>query len=182
MSIRNNSAMYFGIKQRVASYILLVIPAMLPCGVCASSDKSVVDQAPEQIAPVKAPFPMPQFKRPVFPDRIFPINDFGAVEGGKVKNTEAIRKAIEAANKAGGGKVLIPAGKWLTGAVHLMSNVNLHLDEDALVLFSNELKDYLPAVFSRHEGMECLKPPGLIYALRFHCNGWSSIGKVALIK
>jgi len=167
--------MYFRIKQRFATYILLVIVAMLSSGACASRDTSVVDQGPEQVAPVKAPFAMPEFKRPIFPGRIFRIEDFGAVEGGKVKNTEAIRKAIEAAHKAGGGKVLIPAGKWLTGAIHLKSNVNLHIDEDALVLFSDELKDYLPAVFSRHEGMECLKPSGLIYA--FECDNIAITGK-----
>ncbi len=135
------------------------------CGaVHGADDFSITSQAPHEIAPIRAPFDMPQFKRPVFPDRTFDIRDYGAVEGGKVKNTTAIKKAIAAANKAGGGKVLIPAGKWLTGAIHLKSNVNLHLDKDALVLFSQELKDYLPAVFSRHEGMECYKPSGLIYA------------------
>jgi polygalacturonase len=129
-------------------------------------DPSVTENAPHEIAPIEAPFPMPQFKRPQFPDRVFDIRDFGAVEGGKVKNTDAIKKAIAAANEAGGGKALIPSGKWLTGAIHLESNVNLHVAKGAEVLFSQELKDYLPAVFSRHEGMECYKPSGLIYARR----------------
>ena len=130
----------------------------------AWGEASVVDRAPASIAPIKAPFAMPQFRRPVFPDRSFDIRDYGAVEGGQVKNTRALRKAIKAVNKAGGGRVLIPKGTWLTGAIHLKSNVNLHLAKEALVLFSNDLKDYLPAVFSRHEGMECYKPSGLIYA------------------
>jgi len=164
-----------GMSRTVASCLMLAIIAASPGGTRASSDVSVVDKASEEIAPVKAPFEMPQFNRPVFPARIFDIRDFGAVEGGKVKNTQAISKTIKAAKKAGGGRVLIPAGKWLTGAIHLESNVNLHIAEGALVLFSNKLKDYLPAVFSRHEGMECYKPSGLIYALE--CDNIAITGK-----
>jgi len=141
----------------------------------ASTEFSIVDRAPETIAPIKAPFDMPQFKRPVFPDRTFNIREYGAVEGGKVKNTRAINRAIVAANEAGGGRVVIPKGTWLTGAIHLKSNVDLHLSEGTLVLFSSELRDYLPAVFSRHEGMECYKPSGLIYALE--CDNIAITGK-----
>lgn len=141
----------------------------------AATESSVIDSAPPTIAPVLAPFDMPQFTRPVFPDRTFNIRDYGAVEGGKVKNTRAINSAIVAANKAGGGRVLIPEGTWLTGAIHLKSHVNLHLSDKALVLFNPELKDYLPAVFSRHEGMECYKPSGLIYALE--CENIAITGK-----
>jgi polygalacturonase len=144
-------------------------------GVCAPSERSIVDLAPETIAPIKAPFDMPQFARPIFPGRTFNIREYGAVEGGQVKNTRAINRAIVAASKSGGGRVLIPNGTWLTGAIHLKSHVNLHLADDALVLFSQELKDYLPAVFSRHEGMECYKPSGLIYALE--CENIAITGK-----
>lgn len=146
--------------------LLLVLLVLQGLGGNASGSDSVVTQAPIAIAPIKAPFEMPQLKRPIFPDRTFDIRDYGAVEGGKVKNTRAINRAIEAAHDAGGGRVVIPDGTWLTGAIHLKSNVNLHLSDEALVLFNPELKDYLPAVFSRHEGMECYKPSGLIYALQ----------------
>jgi polygalacturonase len=149
---------------RVIAAAAFAAVCVLPVTVHGADDISITSKAPHEIAPIRAPFAMPQFKRPTFPSRTFNITDYGAVEGGKVKNTQAIKKAITAANEAGGGKVLIPAGKWLTGAIHLESNVNLHLEKDALVLFSQELKDYLPAVFSRHEGMECYKPSGFIYA------------------
>jgi hypothetical protein len=125
---------------------------------------SVMDKAPEKIEPIKAPFNMPQLKRPVFPNHTFNIKDYGAVEGGIVKCTEAIRKAIEAAEKVGGGKVVIPAGKWLTGAIHLDNNINLYVSKGAEVLFSQDEKDYLPVVFSRHEDIECYKFSAFIYA------------------
>ncbi len=102
--------------------------------------------------------------RPSIPDREFDIRDFGAVEGGTVKNTQAIRQAISAAAKAGGGHVVIPAGKWLTGAIHLDNNIDLHLLRDAELLFSQDAADYLPVVFSRHEDIECYKYSAFIYA------------------
>jgi len=151
-------------RERYVSRTIGVMCAVAVATFAAADDSSVTTQAPHDIAHIRAPFAMPQFKRPTFGSRTFDIRDYGAVEGGKVKNTKAIKKAVAAASEAGGGKVLIPAGKWLTGAIHLESNVNLHIEQGALVLFSQDLDDYLPAVFSRHEGMECYKPSGFIYA------------------
>ena len=127
-------------------------------------EKSVINQAPDKIEPINAPFKMKQLSRPVIPDKVFNIKDYGAVEGGKHKNTKAIAKTIEAAAKAGGGKIIIPEGVWLTGPIHLKNNINLHISENALLSFSDEFKDYLPVVFSRDNGMECYKYSALIYA------------------
>ena len=119
------------ISQAATTYLFatVILTAIINFPLLAQPDKnaSVVDLLPETIAPIKAPFEMPQFKRPSFPDRTFNIKDFGAIEGGKVKVTDAIRKTIEAAAKAGGGKVVIPEGLWLTGPIHLKSNINLYL-------------------------------------------------------
>ena len=101
---------------------------------------------------------------PTFPGRDFPITDYGAVAGGKTLCTEALRKAVAACNAAGGGRVLVPKGSFLTGAIHLKSNVNLHLAEGAILLFSRNPKDYLPVVFTRWEGVECMNYSALIYA------------------
>ena len=132
---------------------------------CASSAQTVpASQSEEPIAPIHAPFSMPALARPVFPDRSFDIRDFGATPGGSVKNTAAIRKAIETAATAGGGRVIIPAGKWLTGPIHLENNINLVVSAGAEVLFSQDVKDYLPVVFSRHEDTECYKYSAFIYA------------------
>ena len=164
-------------NQRFAATLLLLVMALIPSGAEADS-KSVIAEMPLQIEAINAPFDMPQFTVPTFPHKTFSIVDFGAVEGGEVKNTKAIAKAIAAANKAGGGRVLIPAGKWLTGAIHLKSDVNLHFDKDALLLFSKDLKDFLPAVLSRHEGLDCYKPAALIYAI--NCSNIAITGKGTL--
>ena len=79
---------------------------------------------------VKAPFGMPNVKQPDFSNclKIY-ITDFGAVPGDKEKTSNAIAKAIDTANKIGGGMVIIPGGEWLTRKIHLKSNVNLHLEK-----------------------------------------------------
>lgn len=120
---------------------------------------------PDAIAPVKAPFPMPDLQRPVFPDRSFSIADFGALADGTFKNTGAFRKAIDACNAAGGGRVVVPPGQWLTGPIHLKSNVNLHLAEGAEIHFSDDPQDYLPPVMVRYAGIECYNYSPLIYAI-----------------
>ena len=119
---------------------------------------------PAEIAPIEAPFAMAQLRKPEFPAHTFDIRDFGAVEGGKIKNTEVFKKAIFAATQAGGGTVLVPRGKWLTGPIHLENQINLHLTEGAEVLFSQDFADYLPAVYCRHEGINCYKYSPFIYA------------------
>lgn len=118
----------------------------------------------EKIAPILAPFSMPQLQRPSIPFTKFSIIDYGAQEGGKVKCTQAIQTAINTASKSGGGIVIIPDGKWLTGAIHFESNINLYLSKNAELLFSQDFNDYLPVVFSRHEDVECYKYSAFIYA------------------
>ena len=92
-----------------------------------------------------------RIKAPVFPARDFPITDFGAVAGAD--SSAAIRKAIEVCNAAGGGRVVVPAGEWVTGAVHLKSNVNLYLEKGSTLRFSTDPAAYLPVVQTRWEGI-----------------------------
>ena len=98
-----------------------------------------------------------------FADKIYNINDFGAVADGKTLNTLAFQKAIQECAKNGGGRVLVPNGKYLTGAIHLESNVNLHLEDKAEILFSINAKDY-PIVHTSWEGTEVMNFSPLIYA------------------
>jgi hypothetical protein len=130
----------------------------------SSSQSTAPYLVQDELLPIVAPFEMPQLQRPDIPQRQFDIRDFGAQEGGLVKNTNAIRSAIENAEKVGGGVVVIPAGKWLTGAIHLDNNIDLRLARGAELIFSQDFNDYLPVVFSRHEDVECYKHSAFIYA------------------
>ena len=98
---------------------------------------------------------------PVFPDRDFPITAYGAKPGEDA--TSAIHAAIAACSAAGGGRVVVPAGDWLTGAVRLESHVNLHISKGATLRFSTDPAAY-PTVYTRWEGVECMNYSALIYA------------------
>lgn len=101
---------------------------------------------------------------PRFPGRDFTITDYGAVGDGRTDCTEAFRKAIAAAHDAGGGRVVVPAAVFCTGPIHLRSGVNLHVSKGAVVKFSLDPNDYLPVVYTRFEGTECMNYSPLIYA------------------
>jgi polygalacturonase len=105
-----------------------------------------------------------QIVPPTFPDQDFLITDYGAIGDGTTDSTDAFKLAIEAAHNAGGGKVVVPAGEFLTGAIYLKSNVNLHVTKDATVKFSQDPQDYLPLVKTRWEGVELMNYSPLIYA------------------
>ena len=100
-----------------------------------------------------------------FPNRDFPVLEFGGKGDGKADNTDAIARAITACADAGGGRVVIPAGRFNTGPVHLKSNVNLHLEKGAVLSFYTDPERYLPAVLTRWEGVELMGYSPLIYAL-----------------
>ncbi len=104
---------------------------------------------------------------PAFPKRDFDIRTFGADTADQAKTTKAIAAAIAACSQAGGGRVVVPAGTWPTGAVVLKSRVNLYLSKDATLLFSTDPKDY-PLVLTRFEGVECMNYSPFIYAYGEH--------------
>ena len=85
----------------------------------------------------RVPEILKRIKPPVFAKRDFAVTKYGAQGDGKFDNTEAFRRGIAACNKAGGGRVVVPAGTFLTGPIHLLSNVNLHVSEGATVKFSS---------------------------------------------
>jgi polygalacturonase len=123
---------------------------------------------------VDAPFDMPAIALYQFPDRDFNIRDYGAMtaaEGSSdasciAANTDAIRAAMAACHAAGGGRVVIPAGEWPCGPIHFESRCNLYLSEGARVIFSDCPEDYLPAVETSWEGLECYNYSPLVYAYR----------------
>jgi polygalacturonase len=105
-------------------------------------------------------FEMPKVVEPVFPDNSVSITDFGAVGDGQTLNSEAFSKAIDKVAEEGGGSVVIPRGIWLTGPIVLKSNINIHVEAGALVIFSTN-KELYPMIESNYEGLEavrCLSP------------------------
>jgi unsaturated rhamnogalacturonyl hydrolase len=101
---------------------------------------------------------------PSFPDRVCAITEHGAVANGEKDATPAIRQAIADCSGRGGGRVLVPAGVFSTGAIHLDSNIELHLAEGATLRFQTDPAAYLPAVLTRWEGIECFNYSPFIYA------------------
>lgn len=91
---------------------------------------------------------------------------YGARNDSSKLATQAIKKAIDAASKAGGGTVYFPAGKYLTGAIHLKSNITIFIDAGAELHFSDNFDDYLPMVKSRYEGVDVTSFSPLFYAYK----------------
>ena len=106
------------------------------------------------------PFEMEEVQRPKTPSREVNIKDFGGVGDGVFLNTEAFASAIDALTEAGGGKLVVPTGIWLTGPVTLKDNIDLHICPDAVLLFSTDRNLY-PIVETVFEGLDtkrCLAP------------------------
>ncbi|MDL2230461.1 glycoside hydrolase family 28 protein [Alistipes sp. OttesenSCG-928-L06] len=116
---------------------------------------------PDEIEPITAPFDMPQLAKPEFLARRINITAMGARTDRKA--TRAIQKTIDRVHQRGGGTVIVPAGVWNTGRLTLKSNVNLYLEAGAELHIGGEIEDFLPAVFTRVEGIEVMSSGGFIY-------------------
>jgi len=141
-------------KKKLAIYIGLFIFTIASAAFGQSSDDW--QRADEIVRNIKLP---------QIPKRDYKITDFGAKSDGTIDTRPAILAAIKKASAEGGGRVVIPAGKWLSnGPVKLASKINLHLEEGATLQFGTSAKDYLPAVLTRWEGTEIYGYSPLIYA------------------
>lgn len=100
-----------------------------------------------------------------FPDHQVDVTTFGAVGDGVTDCTLAFQRAIRAVAEAGGGRVTVPAGRFATGPIRLLSHIELHVSAGATVAFSTDPLAYLPAVRTRFEGVELMGYSPLIYAL-----------------
>ncbi len=105
-------------------------------------------------------FEMPVVTEPEFPDYSVSITDYGAIGDGQTLNSKAFADAITAVSEKGGGRVVIPRGIWLTGPIILKSNINIHAEAGALVIFSTN-KELYPLIETTYEGLNtvrCLSP------------------------
>lgn len=151
------------IKISIKKLLLLAFFSLLlnSCGV--NKQKSVVDNAPWKAMQLV----INNVKTPTFGNKKYAITDYGAKADGLFDNSKAFKEAIQTCSKNGGGIVLVPSGKFYTGPIHLESNVNLHLEEGAEILFSTNPKDY-PIVHTSFEGTELMNYSPLIYAYKKH--------------
>ena len=144
------------------SFLILTACLTLILTSCITANKAVVwkssDEPWKEMELLRAKITPPKFKK-----QDFLLTSYGAVGDGTTSNTLAFKKAIEDCNKKGGGRVIVPLGTFLTGAIYLKSNVELHLVDSAKILFSRDVKEY-PIVFTRWEGMECMNYSSQIYA------------------
>jgi polygalacturonase len=127
--------------------ILLALHGLFLSGLAANAQTPEFPAAP---APVKdiswyishCPFPMTAPVVPGFPDRDFPLTDYGATGDGQTLNTSAFQLAIQACSAAGGGRVVVPPGQWLTGPIELLSHTNLYLAAGATIQFTRDHTQY----------------------------------------
>jgi DNA sulfur modification protein DndE len=112
----------------------------------------------------KYAFELPNVAGTAFKKDTFNIVQYGAKSSIGFLNTSAIQQAIQVANEQGGGVVLIPAGFWISGPVRILSNVNLHLAQGAVLQFSNNPKDY-PLIRTNWEGVDAIRAQSPISAL-----------------
>lgn len=106
------------------------------------------------------PFEMPVVAEPVFPEREVRLTQFGAVGNGGRLCTQAFADAIDMLSGQGGGRLVVPPGVWLTGPVVLKSNIDLHLERGAVVMFSPDIRLYQPveSVFEGKKARKCQSP------------------------
>lgn len=153
--MKENKQRKSGLSRMSACLVLLILNTLLITS-CASGE---IDK---QISRYTAdlPFRMPEIITPSFPNHKVNIIDYGAVGDGHTKNTDAFASAIQACAEAGGGRVVIPPGIWLTGSIKLQSNINLHVEKGAVILFSGQFDDY-PLIQTSWEGLpgvRCISP------------------------
>ncbi|MCR5841871.1 MAG: glycoside hydrolase family 28 protein [Bacteroidales bacterium] len=109
------------------------------------------------------PFEMPRVARPAIPAYTVDLSDFGAVGDGVTLNTEAFAQAMKHLADKGGGHLNVPAGLWLTGPIEILSRCDLHLTDNAVIIFSPERSLY-PIISTVFEGLDTRRCESPIHA------------------
>jgi polygalacturonase len=133
----------------------LLVIIVVCCGISGYA-QNTIDQEISSYTTL-LPFKMPHIQLPVIPNASVNIKDYGAVADGVTLNTKFINDAIHTCAAKGGGTVIIPAGMWLTGPVQLESNINLHLETGAMLLFTQSIDEY--PLFTRSKGSTYRRMP-----------------------
>ena len=157
----------YKLRSRSIALAALLLCATLPkLSIRAQSTATSAPSGNRPTDPIKdiawythhAPFPMPEVIQPTFPDKTFRLPDFGAIGDGRTLNTTAFAKALQACSAAGGGRVIVPAGKWLTGPIEFLNHVDLHLEEGAQILFTKDHTQYPLLQSHRGAGVSVASP------------------------
>ncbi|WP_455673199.1 glycoside hydrolase family 28 protein [Phocaeicola sp.] len=147
-------------KKMLFIFAACMLPFFTGCDNCPTvAQQEVIDPA----VYANLPFQMDKVEQPSFPAYSANIVDFGAKADGITLNTQAINDAIKHVNEKGGGKVVIPAGLWLTGPIELLSNVNLYTEKNALVLFTDDHSQF-PIINTSFEGLETRRCQSPLFA------------------
>ncbi len=141
--------------RRLVTAILALLPALLAAQEAAPSGSDPWARLPDILDRITPP---------AFPDRRCPVEGRGCRADGASDCTAAFARAIDECSRAGGGHVIAPRGEVLTGAIHLLSNVDLHVPAGSTIHFSRDPSRYLPVVFTRWEGVELMNYSPLVYA------------------
>lgn len=109
------------------------------------------------------PFKMERVARPVIPDLRVSVKDFGGVGDGVTLNTEAFAKAMKHLSDKGGGHLDVPAGIWLTGPIEILSNCDLHVTPNAVIIFDPD-RDLYPIIQTVFEGLDTRRCESPVHA------------------
>jgi len=142
------------------------VAALLPATARATSvaTHAAVSAPIEEHGWSRVPMILTRIRPPRFPNREFPVTRYGAKGDGATNCSDAFRRAIAACAAAGGGRVVVRGGTFLTGPIHLRSRVNLVVEEGATIRFVTEPRAYELYVLTRFEGTELMGLSPFVYA------------------
>ena len=134
--------------KKLTQFVVLSLLILVSQSACAQKNEYKYEYLYKDL-----PFAMNKLHKPVFPSNQVSVADFGGVSDGVTLNTEAFEKAMDALSKKGGGTLIVPSGVWYTGPIVFRSNINMHLEKGALILFSADFNLY-PLVNTVFEGLD----------------------------
>jgi polygalacturonase len=152
---------------------LMMLALILQLASCSSPEKKTAEQFPDGTE-IPAWFRDTTKIDVIALGAQFVITDHGAIGDGETLNTEAIQKTIDEAAKSGGGVVVIPEGRFLTGAIFFKPNTHLHVSESAILFGSDDISNF-PKMPSRMEGQSIDYFPAVVNA--YNVDGFTITGK-----